>query len=129
MRALPRQKPATAWVTSVLRSRIIANADATVWFASSRVTVSAADSMSPEVPNYGKRGTGPLLHAGMVICIEPMINMGSKNVTIDSNGWTVRTRDHKWSAHYEHAVAIREEGNEILSTFDYVKEVLGDRFI
>ncbi len=83
----------------------------------------------PEVPNYGKRGTGPLLRAGMVICIEPMINMGSKNVTIDSNGWTVRTRDHKCSAHYEHAVAIREEGTEILSTFDYVKEVLGDRFI
>jgi methionyl aminopeptidase len=58
-----------------------------------------------------------------------MINMGSKNVTIDRNGWTVRTRDHKWSAHYEHCVAIREEKTEILSTFDYIQEVLGDRFI
>ena len=83
----------------------------------------------PEVPNYGRRGVGPLLRAGMFICIEPMINMGSKNVVIDRNGWTVRTRDGKWSAHYEHCIAIREEGNEILSTFDYVKDVLGDRFI
>lgn len=83
----------------------------------------------PDVPNYGRRGTGPLLRDGMVICIEPMINMGSKNVTIDRNGWTVRTRDHKWSAHYEHCLAIRPEGPEILSTFEYVKEVLGDRFI
>ena len=83
----------------------------------------------PDVPNYGRRGVGPLLRPGMCICIEPMINMGSKNVTIDRNGWTVRTRDHKWSAHYEHCVAIREEKTEILSTFDYIQEVLGDRFI
>lgn len=83
----------------------------------------------PDVPNYGRRGTGPLLRDGMIICIEPMINMGSKNVVIDRNGWTVRTRDHKWSAHYEHCIAIRPDGPEILSTFDYVKEVLGDRFI
>ena len=83
----------------------------------------------PDVPNYGKRGVGPLLRAGMVICIEPMINMGSKNVTCDRNGWTIRTRDHKWSAHYEHCIAIRDNDTEILSTFDYIKDVLGDRFI
>ncbi len=83
----------------------------------------------PDVPNYGRRGVGPLLRAGMCICIEPMINMGSKNVTIDRNGWTIRTRDHAVSAHYEHCVAIREDRTEILSTFGYVKEVLGDRFI
>lgn len=83
----------------------------------------------PDVPNYGKRGVGPQLRPGMVICIEPMINIGSKNVTIDRNGWTVRTRDHKWSAHYEHCIAIREDGPDILSTFDYIQESLGDRFI
>lgn len=83
----------------------------------------------PDVPNYGRRGVGPLLRPGMCICIEPMINMGSKNVVIDRNGWTVRTRDHAFSAHYEHCLAIREDHTEILSTFDYVKEVLGDRFI
>lgn len=83
----------------------------------------------PDVPNYGRRGVGPLLRPGMCICIEPMINMGSKNVTIDRNGWTIRTRDHAVSAHYEHCLAIREDHTEILSTFDYVKEALGDRFI
>ena len=83
----------------------------------------------PDIPNYGRRGVGPLLRPGMCICIEPMINMGSKNVIIDRNGWTVRTRDHAVSAHYEHCLAIREDHTEILSTFDYVKEVLGDRFI
>jgi methionyl aminopeptidase len=83
----------------------------------------------PDVPNYGKRGVGPLLRAGMCICIEPMINIGSKNVTCDRNGWTIRTRDHARSAHYEHCIAILPEGNEILSSFDYIKEVLGERFI
>jgi methionyl aminopeptidase len=83
----------------------------------------------PDVPNYGKRGVGPLLRAGMCICIEPMINIGSKNVTCDRNGWTIRTRDHARSAHYEHCIAILPEGNQILSSFEYVKEVLGDRFI
>ena len=83
----------------------------------------------PEVPNYGKKGVGPLLRPGMCICIEPMVNMGSKNVTCDRNGWTIKTRDHALSAHYEHCVAIRPEGVEILSTFDYIQEVLGERFI
>lgn len=83
----------------------------------------------PDVPNYGRRGVGPLLRPGMCICIEPMINIGSKNVTIDRNGWTVRTKDHKCSAHYEHCLAIFEDHTEILSTFDYIKDVLGDRFI
>lgn len=83
----------------------------------------------PDVPNYGRRGVGPLLRQGMCICIEPMINMGSKNVTIDRNGWTIRTRDKSASAHYEHCIAIREKGPEILSTFEYIKDVLGDRFI
>ncbi|MFT3993394.1 MAG: type I methionyl aminopeptidase [Dysgonomonas sp.] len=84
---------------------------------------------SPEVPNYGKRGTGPLLKKGMCIAIEPMINMGSKNVVFESDGWTVRTKDRKPSAHFEHTVAIRQGKADILSTFEYVEAVLGNNGI
>ena len=83
----------------------------------------------PEVPNYGRRGTGPLIKNGMCLCIEPMINMGSRNVVIEADGWTCRTRDRKPSAHYEHTLAIMNGKTEILTTFDYIKEALGDRFI
>lgn len=83
----------------------------------------------PEVPNYGRRGTGPLIKNGMCIAIEPMINMGSRNVVIESDGWTCRTKDRKPSAHYEHTVAIAGGETQVLTTFDYVKEVLGERFI
>ncbi|MDR2469395.1 MAG: type I methionyl aminopeptidase [Tannerella sp.] len=79
----------------------------------------------PEVPNFGRRGNGPLLRNGMCICIEPMINMGTKNVTFGSDGWTVRTKDRKYSAHFEHCIAIRPEGPMILSTFDYVENIVG----
>ena len=84
---------------------------------------------SPEVPNYGRRGCGPLLKSGMCICIEPMINMGSKNVVFERDGWTVRTRDRKPSAHYEHCIAIRPDGPQILSSFKFLEEVLGDNAI
>lgn len=84
----------------------------------------------PEVPNYGRRGCGPLLKKGMCIAIEPMINLGSRNVVIERDGWTARTRDRKPSAHYEHTVAITQEGPaEILSSFDYIEEVLGENRI
>ena len=83
----------------------------------------------PEVPNYGRRGTGPLLRNGMTIAIEPMINMGSKNVITERDGWTTRTRDRKPSAHFEHSIAIHHGKPDILSSFDCIKEVLGDRFI
>ena len=83
----------------------------------------------PEVPNYGRRGCGPILRSGMVIAIEPMINMGSRNIVIERDGWTTRTRDRKPSAHYELSVAVLEGKADILSTFKYVEEVLGDRFI
>ncbi len=70
----------------------------------------------PSVPNYGKRGTGIRLRAGMTICIEPMINMGTYRVNQDSaDGWTVRTADGKPSAHYENTVLIKEDGVEILT--------------
>lgn len=73
----------------------------------------------PEVPNYGKAGTGPKIKEGMVICIEPMINMGRKEITIDDDDWTCRTRDHKPSAHYENTIAITKNGIEILTIWGY----------
>ncbi|GAB1403649.1 MAG: type I methionyl aminopeptidase [Lentimicrobiaceae bacterium] len=78
----------------------------------------------PEVPNYGRRGTGVKLQPGLVICIEPMINLGTRSVTQDRDGWTIRTSDGKPSAHYEHAIAIRETNTEILSSFEEIEKVL-----
>lgn len=83
----------------------------------------------PEVPNYGKKGYGSLLRSGMCICIEPMINMGTRNVAFERDGWTVRTRDRKPSAHFEHCIAIRPDGPEILSSFDFIEQVLGENAI
>lgn len=83
----------------------------------------------PEVPNCGRRGCGPLLKSGMVIAIEPMINLGSRNIVIERDGWTTRTRDRKPSAHFEHTVAVREGKADILSSFKYVEEVLGEKSI
>ncbi len=82
---------------------------------------------APEVPNYGRPGTGKMLSEGMCICIEPMVNMGSKNVVFERDGWTVRTKTRKPSAHFEHCIAIRDGKADILSSFDFIKEVLGDR--
>jgi len=78
----------------------------------------------PEVPNYGSRGRGPLLKEGMVICIEPMINMGAKAVVFEKDGWTVRTRDRKPSAHYEFAVAIRRGEADVLTDFRRIEEAI-----
>jgi len=78
----------------------------------------------PEVPNYGKKGHGPLLKNGMCIAIEPMINLGTKNVKFEKDGWTVRTRDGKPSAHFEHTVAIRPGKADILSTFELIDQIL-----
>jgi len=84
----------------------------------------------PEVPNVGKRGSGTQLKGGMVIAIEPMINLGTKNIIMERDGWTVRTADRKPSAHFEHTIAVRKNGvAEILTSFDYIQQVLGDRFI
>jgi len=84
---------------------------------------------APEVPNYGKRGTGPLLKKGMCIAIEPMINMGSKNIVFESDRWTIRTKDKQPSAHFEHTVAVREGKADILSTFEFIESVLGEKAI
>jgi len=78
----------------------------------------------PEVPNYGKRGSGIKLEEGMVIAIEPMINAGRAGVRFWDDGWTVSTSDGKVSAHYEHTVAIGKGKADILSTFSYIDEVL-----
>ena len=77
---------------------------------------------APEVPNYGRRGIGPVIKNGMCIAIEPMINMGGKKVVFENDGWTVRTKDRKPSAHFEHTVAIRNGKADILSTFEFIQE-------
>ena len=82
---------------------------------------------SPEVPNFGKRGSGLKLQEGLVIAIEPMINMGTRNVVHGKDGWTIRTADGKPSAHFEHTIAIQKDKAEILSSFEYVEEVLKER--
>jgi methionyl aminopeptidase len=78
----------------------------------------------PGVPNYGLRGRGPMLKEGMVICIEPMITMGSRAIVFERDGWTVRTRDRKPAAHYEFAVAIRKDGPDVLTDFSIIENSL-----
>jgi methionyl aminopeptidase len=78
----------------------------------------------PEVPNYGKRGSGVVLKEGLVIAIEPMINRGVKNVVHERDGWTVRTADNLPSAHFEHTVAIRKGQADILSSFEEIEKAI-----
>lgn len=82
---------------------------------------------APEVPNYGKRGTGPKMEKGLVICIEPMINMGMKDTVQMRDGWTIRTADGKPSAHFEYAVAVDKGKADVLTTFRHIEEVLNKR--
>ena len=82
---------------------------------------------APEVPNYGKKGRGVILKEGLVICIEPMINMGSKYIKQENDGWTIRTIDGKPSAHYELAVVVKKGKADVLSTFDYIEKVINCR--
>jgi len=79
----------------------------------------------PEMPNYGKRGRGKIFVEGMVVAIEPMINMGTKNIKQLKDGWTILTADGKPSAHFEHNVALIDGKPEILSTFNYIYDALG----
>lgn len=76
----------------------------------------------PEVPNFGKRGKGMKLTPGMVIAIEPMINLGTRNVVQERDGWTIRTADRKPSAHFEHMVGILEDRTEVLTTHEYIEQ-------
>jgi len=79
---------------------------------------------APEVPNYGRRGQGVQLRPGMVLAIEPMINMGTKEVRQLDDGWTIVTRDGRPSAHFEHTVCVRTGKAEVLSTFSHIEDVL-----
>ena len=83
----------------------------------------------PQVPNYGKRGTGIKLKTGMCLAIEPMITLGSRQLVMERDGWTVRTRDRKAAAHFEHTIAVGSCKAEILSTFSFIEEVLGEKAI
>ena len=78
----------------------------------------------PEVPNYGRRGAGPKMEKGLVICIEPMINLGKKETMQMRDGWTIRTVDGKPSAHFEYAVAIDKGKADVLTTFEFIEGVL-----
>ncbi|MEM7162670.1 MAG: type I methionyl aminopeptidase [Bacteroidota bacterium] len=78
----------------------------------------------PEVPNYGKRGRGPKLKEGMVLAIEPMINMGRKEVKQGEDGWTIVTADNMPSAHFEHNIVVRKGAAEVLSTFEFINEII-----
>ncbi len=78
----------------------------------------------PEVPNFGRKGTGPKMEKGLVICIEPMINLGRKETLQMSDGWTIKTADGKPSAHFEYAVAVSKGKADVLTTFDFIEEVL-----
>jgi methionyl aminopeptidase len=82
---------------------------------------------APEVPNFGKRGSGIKLQVGLVIAIEPMINMGKRNIVHGKDGWTIKTADNKPSAHFEHTIAIKDGKADILSSFEYVEDVLKQR--
>ncbi len=78
----------------------------------------------PEVPNYGKRGKGPLIMEGLVLAIEPMINLGKKDVHQAEDGWTIHTRDRTPSAHFEHSVVVRKNKADILSDHTYLLEAI-----
>lgn len=84
---------------------------------------------APQVPNYGRQGTGPLLKKGMCIAIEPMITLGDRKIGMEADRWTVRTMDRKCAAHFEHTVAVGLDKADILSSFEFIDQVLGDKAI
>ena len=79
----------------------------------------------PQVPNYGRRGNGIMLKAGMCLAIEPMVTMGNRAIWMDADRWTIRTRDGKPAAHFEHTIAVRKGQAEILSSFEEVELLEG----
>lgn len=80
----------------------------------------------PEVPNYGKRGNGVKLRSGMVIAIEPMVNLGTRAIVQEKDGWTIRTADRKPSAHFEHTLAVKANKADVLSSFEEIESVLNN---
>lgn len=83
----------------------------------------------PDIPNYGRKGSGPKMEEGLLICIEPMINMGTKEVVQAADGWTIRTADRQPSAHFELTVVVRKDTPEVMSTFSYIEDALGIKTI
>jgi methionyl aminopeptidase len=81
----------------------------------------------PEVANFGKKGTGPKMEKGLVICIEPMINAGRKETLQMRDGWTIKTADGKPSAHFEYAVAVNKGKADVLTTFEFIEKVLNKK--
>lgn len=81
----------------------------------------------PQVPNYGKKGYGKQLKQGMCIAIEPMVTLGKRNIVMEQDGWTIRTTDRLPAAHFEHTIAIGHNSADILSTFEFVEEVLRNK--
>jgi methionyl aminopeptidase len=84
---------------------------------------------APEVPNYGKKGSGLKLEEGLVIAIEPMINLGKKAIKQEEDGWTIRTADNLPSAHFEHTIAIGKNKADVLSSFKYIEEALKENTV
>jgi len=82
---------------------------------------------APEVANWGRQGTGPKMEKGLVICIEPMINMGRKETMQMRDGWTIKTADGRPSAHFEYAVAVDKGKADVLTTFEYIEKVLNNK--
>lgn len=83
----------------------------------------------PQVPNFGRKGQGMKLAEGLVICIEPMINRGKRTVIQENDGWTIRTADGLPSAHFEHAVAVRKNKADVLTTFDEIEKVVNEYLV
>ncbi len=79
---------------------------------------------APEVPNYGRKGNGIRLRAGMVIAIEPMVNLGTRHVFQEADGWTIRTKDGNPAAHFEHTVAVKAGKADVLSSFEEIESVI-----
>jgi methionyl aminopeptidase len=79
----------------------------------------------PQVPNFGRRGNGVMLKSGMCLAIEPMITMGKRDIWLDQDRWTIRTRDGKPAAHFEHTIVVRKGKAEILSSFEEVEQLEG----
>ena len=82
----------------------------------------------PQVPNYGRRGNGVMLKASMCIAIEPMVTMGKRDICLDQDRWTIRTRDGKPAAHFEHTVVVRKGKAEILSSFEEIYQIEGKQY-
>jgi methionyl aminopeptidase len=82
---------------------------------------------APEVPNFGSKGKGVKMQEGLVIAIEPMINMGRRNVVTERDGWTIRAADNKPSAHYEHTIVVRKGEAQLLSSFEFIDQVLASK--